>query len=214
MQPIPHVSRDANEEISICCRKNYQPLEIPSTLFHGLSLSGTLKGRGPFHMIPPVPTKGDSIMKSKERERWVARLCAVSCLAVAGWVVGVEGAGSQKPTTLTPGQVVEQWLQVYPGQIEQAAKLTTVAFREGVSKEEWIASQGPYLRNLRMKYVRAKIAHEEMVGEEAHVVVHAHITTLLGDHPQDELYILLKNPEGGWLIDKVEVYTESFNTVP
>jgi hypothetical protein len=25
---------------------------------------------------------------------------------------------------------------------------------------------------------------------------------------------LLKNPEGGWLIDKVEVYTESFNMVP
>jgi hypothetical protein len=53
-----------------------------------------------------------------------------------------------------------------------------------------------------------------MVGEEAHVIVHAHIVTLMGDHPQDELYILLKNPEGGWFIDKVEVYTESFNTVP
>jgi hypothetical protein len=133
---------------------------------------------------------------------------------VAAWVVGTGIAGSQELPPFTPRQLVEQWIHVYPGQIEQAAELTTTAFREGVSKEEWIAAQGPFLKNLGMKYVRAKIAHEEMVGEEAHVVVHAHITTLLGDHPQDELYILLKNPEGGWLIDKVEVYTESFNMVP
>jgi hypothetical protein len=165
-------------------------------------------------MIPPVPTMGDSIMKSKERERWVIRLCAGSFLMVVTWAVGLERAESQESSSLTPGQVVERWLQVYPGQIEQAAMLTTTAFREGISKEEWISRQGPYLRNLQMKYVRAKIAHEEMVGEEAHVIVHAHIVTLMGDHPQDELYILLKNPEGGWFIDKVEVYTESFNTVP
>jgi hypothetical protein len=153
-------------------------------------------------------------MKSKGRERWVVGWCAGSCLAVASWGIGVGIAGSQEPPPFTPRQVVEQWLHVYPGQIEQAAELTTAAFREGVSKEEWIATQGPYLRNLRMKYVRAKIAHQEIVGEEAHVIVHAHITTLMGDHPQDELYLLLKNPEGRWVIDKVEVYTESFNTVP
>lgn len=153
-------------------------------------------------------------MKSNGRERWVVGLCAGFCVAVAAWVVSVGIAGSQEPSTFTPRQVVEQWLQVYPGKIEQAAEMTTAAFRAGVSKEEWTAAQGPYLRNLRMKYVRAKIAHEEMVGEEAHVLVYAHITTLMGDHPQDELYILLKNPEGRWIIDKVEVYTESFNRVP
>lgn len=153
-------------------------------------------------------------MKSNGRERWVVALCAGFCVAVAAWVVGGGIAGSQEPSTFTPRQVVEQWLQVYPGKIEQAAEMTTAAFRAGVSKEEWTATQGPYLRNLRMKYVRAKIAHEEMVGEEAHVIVHAHITTLMGDHPQDELYILLRNPEGRWVIDKVEVYTESFNRVP
>jgi hypothetical protein len=129
-------------------------------------------------------------------------------------MIGVAIVASQEPSSFTPRQVVEQWLRVYPGQIEQAAELTTATFREGVSKEEWIATQGPYLRNLRMKYVRTKIAHEEMMGEEAHVIVHTHITTLMGDHPQDELYLLLKNPEGRWVIDKVEVYTESFNTVP
>lgn len=130
------------------------------------------------------------------------------------WVVGVGIVEPQELSPFTPRRVVEQWLQVYPGQIEQAAELTTAAFREGVSKEEWIATRGPFLKNLGMKYVRAKIAHEKMVGEEAHVIVHAHIVTLMGDQPQDELYVLLKNPEGRWVIDQVEVYTESFNTVP
>jgi hypothetical protein len=153
-------------------------------------------------------------MKSMGRARWVVGSWVGSCLTVAIWMIGVSVVASQEPSSFTPRQVVEQWLQVYPGQIEQAAELTTAAFREGVSKEEWVATQGPYLRNLRMKYVRAKIAHQEIVGEEAHVIVHAHITTLMGDHPQDELYILLKNPKGRWVIDKVEVYTESFNAVP
>jgi len=153
-------------------------------------------------------------MKSKGRERWVFGLCAGSCLAVAAWVVGVGIAKAQELSPFTPRQLVEQWLQVYPGQMEQAAELTTAAFREGVSKEKWIATQGPFLKNLGMKYVRAKIVHEESVGPETHVMVHAHIVTLIGDHPQDELYILVPNPDGGWLIDQVEVYTESFNRVP
>jgi len=153
-------------------------------------------------------------MKAKRRKRLVGGLKIGFCLALTIWVVGVGLAEPQEPSTVTPRQVIEEWLHVYPGKIEQAAELTTAAFREGASKEEWIATQGPFLKNLGMKYVRAKIAHEEMVGEEAQVIVHAHITTLMGDHPQDELYILLKNPEGMWVIDRVEVYTESFNRMP
>lgn len=153
-------------------------------------------------------------MQLKERMRFVGRLNIGFCVAVITWVVGGGIAGSQEPPTVTPRQVVEEWLHVYPGQIEQAAELTTSAFREGVPKEEWIATQEPFLKNLGMKYVRAKIVHEEAVGQETHVMVHAHIVTLTGDHPQDELYILVPNPDGGWLIDQVEVYTESFNRVP
>ena len=153
-------------------------------------------------------------MKSKGRTRFVTGLNIGFCLAVTMWVVGIGIAGSQEPSALTPRQVVEEWLYVYPGKIEQAAELTTAAFREGASKEEWIATQGPFLKNLGMKYVRAKVVHEEVVGPETHVMVHAHIVTLMGDHPQDELYILLPNPDGGWLINQVEVYTESFNRMP
>ncbi|MBA3967682.1 MAG: hypothetical protein H0X47_18265 [Nitrospirales bacterium] len=153
-------------------------------------------------------------MNSKGKEGLVVWWGAGIFLAIAMWVGGGGIARSQEPSFSTPRQVVEQWFEVYPGNIEWAAELTTTAFREGVSKEEWIATRGPYLRDLQLKYVRAKIAHEKMVGEEAHVIVHAHIVTVMGDQPQDELYVLLKNPEGRWVIDQVEVYTETFNTGP
>ncbi len=113
-----------------------------------------------------------------------------------------------------PREVVEKWLQVYPGNLGQAAQLTTTTFREGATREEWKAIRGPFLKNLDLKYIRAKVVHEDLVGKEARVMVHAHIVTLMGDQPQDELYILVQNSDGNWLIDQVEVYTESFNRVP
>ena len=153
-------------------------------------------------------------MKSKGKGRGVVLWVAGTYLAIAVSVAGGGMAESQELSFSTPRQVVEQWFEVYPGNMERAAELTTTAFREGVSKEEWIALRGPYLRDLQLKYVRAKIAHEKMVGKEAHVIVHAHIVTLMGDQPQDELYVLLKTPEGRWMIDQVEVYTETFNSGP
>ena len=153
-------------------------------------------------------------MKLKGKGRWVVWRRLGFCLAIVVCVAGGGIAGAQKSPFSTPREVVEQWFEAYPGNLELAAELTTAAFREGVSKEEWIATRGPYLRDLQLKYVRAKIAHEKMVGEEAHVIVHAHIVTLMGDQPQDELYVLLKTPEGRWMIDQVEVYTETFNTGP
>lgn len=137
----------------------------------------------------------------------------VGLWAMMFWVGNVGITASQE-STLAPRQVVEQWLQLYPGRIAKAAEMTTAGFREGHSQEEWVATQGAFLKNLGMKYVRAKIVHEEHAEKEARVIVHAHIVTIMGDHPQDELYILVPNPEGGWLIDQVEVYTETFNRVP
>lgn len=143
------------------------------------------------------------------KKAWMAGIIIMTV-----WIAGVELAASEDSPVLPPRQVVEQWLKVYPGRIEQAAEMTTAAFREGKSKEDWIAARGPFLQNLGLKYVRAKIVHEETDGKEARVVVHAHIVTVMGDQPQDELYRLVATPEDGWVIDQVEVYTESFNRVP
>ena len=138
-------------------------------------------------------------------------------IPLGGWLLLIlcwGGYGQAAEGPMTPREVVERWVQVYPGNMTQAAELTTVEFREGLSKREWIDTQGAHLRNLGMKYVRAKIAHEEQKKGEAHIIVHAHIKTVMGDHPQDELYILVRNSVGQWLVNTVEVYTESFNRTP
>lgn len=141
-----------------------------------------------------------------------------SFLALIILIIGSGKARAQETSGLTPRQVVEQWIQVYPVHLEEAAELTGKHYRAGVSKEKWIATQGPYLRNLRMKYVDGEIAHEEIVEKEAHVSVHAQISTILGKYPHDELYVLLKNPEGRWVIDRVDVYptshTDRFTWLP
>jgi hypothetical protein len=154
------------------------------------------------------------IMKSQRKKQRIFRRWAISGLVMTLCLAGSGGIWAQKPSTITPRQVVEQWLQLYPGNMDRAADMTTQKFREGVSKEEWIALREPFLKNLEMKYIRAKIVHEEIKEKEAHVIVHAHIATLMDDHPQDELYILIPNSDGGWLIDQVEVYTETFNRAP
>ncbi|MCA9452333.1 MAG: hypothetical protein KC584_06860, partial [Nitrospira sp.] len=94
-------------------------------------------------------------MKSKGKGRGVVLWVAGTYLAIAVSVAGGGMAESQELSFSTPRQVVEQWFEVYPGNMERAAELTTTAFREGVSKEEWIALRGPYLRDLQLKYVRA-----------------------------------------------------------
>lgn len=147
------------------------------------------------------------MIDGRQRPLWMEMVVLVSVLfSIPAW--------SQDISLMTPREVVEKWLKVYPGNLEEAAELTTTVFREGASKEEWVATRGPFLKNLGMKYVRAKVVHEETVGKETHVMVHAHIVTLGGDHPQDELYILVQGQDNSWLIDQVEVYTESFNRVP
>ncbi|MGD9850748.1 MAG: hypothetical protein AB7T38_05740 [Nitrospirales bacterium] len=148
------------------------------------------------------------IIGQKRKLLWVGMVVLVNIF------LGIQQGWSQGISTLTPREVVEKWSQVYPGNLQQAAELTTSTFRENASKEEWIAIRGPFLKNLELKYIRAKVVHEELTGKEAHVMVHAHIVTSMGDQPQDELYILVKGPDGSWLIDQVEVYTESFNRVP
>lgn len=113
-----------------------------------------------------------------------------------------------------PEAVVAQWLTLYPKHLERAVDLTTETFRQGLSKEAWLALRGPHLQNLRLRYVRAKIAGHEIDGQEARVIVNTHVVTAQGDHPQDEVYFLKKGPDGIWLIDQIEVYLENFNRLP
>lgn len=108
----------------------------------------------------------------------------------------------------SPTQIVEQWLNIYPSDMAKAAELTTKSFREGLSKAEWIESQGLLLGSLRMKYLRAKVVYQQIKQDRAQVVVQAYISSILGGQRYDELYLLQKDQNGQWLIDAVKEYAE------
>ncbi len=158
----------------------------------------------PKHPMDTVKTEWDKV-KGTDAFRALPWLTLILVLG---------GSLGQAQEVLTPREVIERWVRVYPDHLEQAVTMTTYEFRSGVPQEEWVATQKPFLKNLAMQYVRAKIVHEEVRDGEAHVIVQAHIKTRMGDHPQDELYILTPGPNGEWLINAIEIYTESFNTVP
>ena len=41
----------------------------------------------------------------------------------------------------TPGQVVQQWLTVYPKDLDTAVTLTTINLRQGWSQKEWVRTK-------------------------------------------------------------------------
>lgn len=139
---------------------------------------------------------------------FVARSRQTICL-VAGLLLGLclVVPGFAHTSSLTPQEVVQLWLKVYPDHLEKAVDLTTLSFRRGVSKKDWVETQEPMLRGLRMTYREVKVMHEEIQGDEARVIVRARLSSfLLGNQVKNELYLLQKGLDGSWLVNRVEEY--------
>ena len=116
-----------------------------------------------------------------------------------------------QPAALTPGEVVQLWLTVYPDNLERAANMTTLNFRQGIPRQDWIDGQGPILRGLKMKYGQGRILYEEIQGNEARVVLRVPISSWMGSSVKDELYSLVKGEDGLWFIDRVDEYVPNNN---
>jgi len=110
--------------------------------------------------------------------------------------------------TLTPTQVVQMWIQVYPHHMSQAATLTTLKMRRGLSKDEWIKKRESALKGLQFRYLGGKVISEKVTGNQAVVVFHAIFSALMGKEIQEEQYRLRKQLDGGWLIDHIEIGPE------
>ncbi len=107
----------------------------------------------------------------------------------------------------TPAQVVQQWLTVYPKDLDTAVTLTTANLRDGWSQKEWVRTKKPLLAVTQLKFLGGEILSEEITGIHAIVMVNAHIWTSMGEQLQRERYRLLR-VKGQWLIDSVKVTAE------
>ncbi len=115
----------------------------------------------------------------------------------------VNAVGSES----SPSQVVEQWIAVYPKDLDAAVTVTTANLRDGWSQKEWVRTQKAPLAMAQLQYLNGEVLSEEITGIQALVMVNAHISTIVGEQIQQERYRLLR-VKGQWLIDDVTVVAE------
>ena len=107
-------------------------------------------------------------------------------------------------STLTPTQVVYQWLNWYPKDLSNAATLTTTSLRNGLSQKQWVEKNEPLLNDLQFKYLDGKVLEEEHDGVHASVTVQVRLYLVIGEVRQVETYSL-KKVKGHWRIDSQEI---------
>ena len=110
----------------------------------------------------------------------------------------------QAELTLTPTQVVFQWLAWYPKDLPQAATLTTTVLRKGLSQTQWVEKNASLLKDLQLKYLDAKVLEEEHDGVTASVTVQVRLFLVIGEVRQVETYSL-KKVKGHWRINDQQI---------
>ena len=143
---------------------------------------------------------------NRENVKWLILIVGIIFL----WIPASLGA---KTLSLTPGEVVQLWLTVYPDNLDRAASMTTLNFRQGIPRQNWIDSQEPILNGLKMKYGQGKIMYEEVRGSEARVILRVQVSSWMVSAVKDELYSLVKGEEGLWFIDRVDEYVPDANRI-
>ena len=139
-------------------------------------------------------------------------ICVKWCGLVSFLVVlCVPGLNKAQSPPLTPGEVVQLWLSVYPDNLERAANMTTLNFRQGIARQDWIDSQAPLLQGLRLKYGQGRLLYEDIHGNEARVIFQVRVSSWMGSAVKNEQYSLVKGEEGLWLIDRVDEYIPDTN---
>ena len=128
-------------------------------------------------------------------------------LVVVGLFLSAPCAAQAESATLTPTQVVYQWLKWYPKDLPNAATLTTTKMRDGLSPKDWAAKNDQLLKDLQFKYLYAKVMEEEHDGVTASVTLKVRLFMVIGEVRQVERYTL-KNVAGHWLIDGQAIQEE------
>jgi hypothetical protein len=143
------------------------------------------------------------LMKIRSIVGFCAKWCGPISLLI---VLGFPGQLLAQSAPLSPRDVVQLWLTVYPDNLDRAANMTTLNFRQGIPRQDWVDAQDPILRGLRLKYGQGRILYEDIQGNEARVILRVRVSSWMGSAVKDELYSLVKGEEGLWFIDRVDEY--------
>ena len=106
---------------------------------------------------------------------------------------------------LSPSEIVNLWIQVFPKDLKAAAALTTKDLRKGKNENQWVEAHQKSVADSKFHYLGGKVISETIDHDAAVVVFQAHFTSVLGEQIGEEVYHLKKQLDGGWLIDAVEM---------
>ncbi len=127
------------------------------------------------------------------------------CFAVLAFSPFLNAVGAES----SPSQVVQQWLTVYPKDLDTAVTLTTPNMRNDLTPERWMRHSKALLLNLGLEYLDGEVLSEKITDNRAVVTLKAYLSTTIGDQVQNERYTL-RRINGQWLIDEMKVVAERF----
>ena len=107
----------------------------------------------------------------------------------------------------SPRITVIEWTRVYGIDLDRAAELTTIDFRDGKPKQVWAKEIWDTMEPIKYKHLGGTVIKEVIEREEALVILQSEIDTIAGGAKQKEFY-RMKRIDGKWLIDDIKVKEE------
>lgn len=121
----------------------------------------------------------------------------------------VSESSSTQTVPYHPADVVKAWAQTFPHEGLLAAMLTTEAFRDGATPASWAEKTRQVWEAVRFRYLRGQVLSGWINGATAMVVFQSTASSVWGTHVRQEQYRLLKDSQGEWLIDHVQLVKEN-----
>ncbi len=89
-----------------------------------------------------------------------------------------------------------------------AASLTTEHFRDGRAHDVWVDDIRGFWSQFRFQYRTGQVESGWTEGNMALIIYNTTGSSIWGDHDRQEEYLLIKTPEGQWLINDMRLIQE------
>ena len=111
-------------------------------------------------------------------------------------------------SSIIPEDVVKGWARTFPHTPLLATSLTTEHFRDGRSHDDWVADVQESWGRVDFRYHTGQVESGWTKGNMAHIFYHTTGSSIWGEHDRQEEYLLIRTPEGQWLINDMRLIQE------
>ncbi len=108
---------------------------------------------------------------------------------------------------VSPTDIVKKWIEIYGRDFDEASELTTLSFRNGITKKDWASKISKIMESIEYEHLGGKVVAEITKKDKSINILQSKIKTIVGGSYQKEVYEL-HNIEGKWLINEIVVKEE------